>query len=160
MTPSTFELGLTRLWYLVGDWQGTGSGEDFGVQALARFEWTLNDHFIAGFIELRDAGSDQVLSTEHVYLYYNREENGVAGLFFAQDGLVERAVGPIDTVGHFVMLSTRLDCVPMGFPRSQLRRSFQLLDPNEWQYSIEMDAGHGLCPYATVHMQRKLPVPE
>lgn len=64
MTGSTFELDLTRLGYLVGDWDGKGEGQDLTAQA--RFEWTLNDHFIAGFCEMRDAGSDQVLSIEHV----------------------------------------------------------------------------------------------
>ena len=158
MAPSTFELGLTRLWYLVGDWHGTGSGEDFEVQASARFEWTLDDHFIAGFIELRDVGSDQVLSTDHVYLYYSREESGVVGVFFANDGLVERSLGPVDAVGRFVMTSSRLECVPFSFPRSQLRRTFQLVDPNEWSYMVEMDTGKGLLPYVTVQMRRKTPL--
>ena len=80
MSPSTYELGLTRLWFLIGDWEGIGESEDFGVRAQARFEWTLNDHFIAGFCEMRDLGSDQVLNVEHVYIYYDREEDGVLSL--------------------------------------------------------------------------------
>jgi hypothetical protein len=158
MTPSTFELGLTRLWYLVGDWHGVGEGEDFSVQAVARFEWTLDDHFIAGFIEVRDSGSSQALSTDHVYLYYNREANRVVGVFFANDGLVERAAGPVDTIGRFVITSTQLDCVPFSFPRTQLRRTFELADQNEWTYTVEIDTGLNLQPYFTVHMRRRKPL--
>lgn len=155
MTPSTYELGLTRLWFLVGDWGGAGESEDFGVRAQARFEWTLDDHFIAGFCELRDSGSDQVLSVEHVYIYYDRQEERVVGLFFANDGAVERAVGRVDTVGRMEMTSTSLSCVPPSFPRRQLRRTFELVTPDEWTYSVEMDSGQGLSPYVTIQMKRK-----
>lgn len=154
MTGSTFELGLTRLWYLVGDWDGKGEGQDFGVTAQARFEWTLSDHFIAGFCEMRDAGSDQVLSIEHVYMYYDRAENGVVALFFASDGAVERAVGRVDTVGRLVTTTVSLSCVPPSLPRTALRRTFQLVGQVQWTYTIEMDAGQGLAPYVTIQMRR------
>ncbi len=155
MTGSTFELGLTRLWYLVGEWEGMGEGQDFAVRVQARFEWTLNDHFIAGFSEMRDAGSDQVLSIEHVYLYYDRSENGVVGLFLANDGAVERAVGRVDTIGRFETNTQSLSCVPPAFPRTRLRRTFQLVSQDQWAYTIEMDFGQGLQPYVTLQMQRR-----
>ncbi len=158
MTGSTFELGLTRLWYLAGDWEGTGGGEDFSVQAQARFEWALDDHFIAGFSEMRDSGSGQVLNTEHVYIYYDRSEDGVVGLFFANDGTVERAVGRVDTVGHLVMTSSSISCVPPSLPRTRLRREIQLITQDRWIYTIEMDSGKGLLPFVTIEMQRKLPL--
>ncbi len=159
MAGSTFELGLTRLWYLIGDWEGAGEAEDFGVRVQARFEWTLNDHFIAGFIEMRDSGSEQVLSTEHVYMYYDRAEKGVVGLFFSSDSAVERAVGHVDTVGRLVMTTTDLSCVPPGFPRSAMRRTFQLVSQDQWTYTIEMDSGNGLVHYITIQMRRK-PLPK
>jgi hypothetical protein len=155
MCPSTFELGLTRLWYLVGEWIGSGESTDFNVSAQARFEWALNDRFIAGFVEMRDTGSEQVLSIEHVYIYYDREEGGAVGMFFADDGAVERAVGAIGTIGQLTLLTASLRCVPPTFPRTQLRRSFHMVSKDKWIYKIELDSGHGLQPYITVQMQRK-----
>lgn len=152
MTGSTFELGLTRLWYLVGDWAGKGEGQDLAAQA--RFEWTLNDHFIAGFCEMRDLGSDQVLSIEHIYMYYDRAENGVVAHFFASDGAVEQAVGQVDTVGRLVTTTVSLSCVPPSLPRIGLRRTFQLVGQVQWTYTIEMDSGQGLAPYVTIQMHR------
>lgn len=145
------------MWYLAGEWEGTGGGQDFSVHARAMFEWALNDHFIVGFNQVRDSGSDQVLSTEHIYVYYDRDQSQVVGAFFADDGAVEQAVGQVDARGELVLNSASLSCVPRSFPRARLRRVFQPLDRDRWVYAIEMDCGNGLLPYITVQMQRVPP---
>ncbi len=93
-SASTQELGLTRLWYLVGNWEGAGKGPDFRFRASARCAWALNDHFLVGQMEIRDAGSDRLLSIAHWYIYYNHDLNCLVADIFQHDGIVERARGP------------------------------------------------------------------
>ena len=54
---STLELVLTRLWYLIGEWEGTGKGPDFRFRARATYSWILSDHFITGHMKIYDLAS-------------------------------------------------------------------------------------------------------
>lgn len=151
---STHELVLTRLWYLVGDWEGTGKGPDFRFSAKATYSYILNDHFLFGCVEFNDLNSGQVLMAEHTYLYFDRSLKSLAGDNFDQNGMVEHALGHADARGRIVLTTDRLSCIPKGMSIRGLRRTIWVMAAPQWAFSIEKDVGEGFAPYLEGQMRK------
>ena len=122
-SATTHELALTRLWYMVGDWEGTVKGLDLRCRMAAHYVWALDDHFVTGQVEIHDAESDKVLIAEHSYIYYDRDGACLAAEIYGQDGMVEHAMGRADMRGRLVLTSDRLSSIPKGSPIRRLRRT-------------------------------------
>ena len=153
-TASTHELGLTRLWYLVGDWEGTGKGPDFRFRARATYSYILNDHFLAGYVEINDLKSGEVLMAERTYFYFDRNLKSLVSDAFRQDGMVEHALGHTDARGRIVLTTDRLSCVPKQMSICRLRRTVWVMAAPQWAFSIEKDSGDGFAPYLEGQMRK------
>jgi hypothetical protein len=153
-SATTHELALTRLWYLVGDWEGTGKGPDWRCRLAVHCEWALDDHFLTGQVEIRDADSDKVLMAEHGDMYYDRDGNCLAAEIFGLDGMVEHATGRADMRGRLVLTSDRLSCVPKSNPIRRLRRTVWAMAASQWAFTVEMDTGEGWLPYLEGQLRR------
>jgi len=151
---STLELVLTRLWYLIGKWEGTGKGPDFRFRARATYSWILNDHFLTGYLQISDLGSDRVLAAEHSYYYYDYDLSCLVGDTFRQDGMVEHALGHADARGRMVLTTDRLLCVPRGMPPHRVRRTIWMMAAPQWAFMLEMDSGQGFAPCLEGQMRR------
>ena len=115
-SATTHELALTRLWYLVGDWEGSGKGPDLRCRVAVHCAWVLDDYFLTHRLEIRDADSDKVLMAEHSYIYYDRDCACLVAEVFGLDGMVEQAMGRADMRGRLVLTTGRLSCVPRAIP--------------------------------------------
>jgi THAP4-like, heme-binding beta-barrel domain len=153
-SESTHQLALTRLWYLVGNWEGTGKGPDFRFRATATYSWALDDHFIASRTEIRDAGSGQVLSLEQGYLYYDRARNSLVADVFCLDGTVEHALGHADARGRMVLTADSLRCLPPDSTVCRMRRTTWMMVASQWAFTVEVDSGQGFVPYLEGQMRR------
>lgn len=153
-SASTRELVLTRLWYLVGDWEGTGKGPDFRFRARATYSYILNDHFLTGYVEISDLKSGEVMMAEHTYFYFDRSLKSLVSDTFHQDGMVEHAVGHADARGRIVLTTDRLSCIPRGAATHRLRRTVWVLAAPQWAFSIEKDSGEGFAPYLEGQMRK------
>jgi len=154
-TGSTHELVLTRLWYLIGKWEGSGRGPDFRFRARAAYEWTLNDHFLTGQMEITDFGSGQVLSVERCYLYYDYDLGCLVCDTFCQDGMVDHALGHADAQGRMVLTTDRLNCLPRGMTLRRLRRTFWNTSSSQWAFTIETNSGLDWSLYLEGQMRRR-----
>lgn len=152
---TTNELALTRLWYLIGDWEGTGKGPEFRFRATARCVWQLSDHFLVAYLELDDVASGQVVVAEHAYIYYDRELNCLVGDIYSLDGMVEHALGHVDSRGRMALTTNRLSCVPRGLPVRCVRRTTWMIAASHWAFTVERDLGQGLAPYLEGQMRRR-----
>ena len=118
---STQQLALTRLWYLIGEWEGTGKGPDFRFRASAQYSWALGDHFIAGQLTLSDLLSGEAAGRRARVLLL-RQRPQLPGLRCVQpgwddgtfagpcrcarpDGADDRPIG---------LCSSRFDCLPLA----------------------------------------------
>ena len=153
-SASTLELVLTRLWYLIGEWEGTGKGPDFRLRAKATYSWILDDHFLTGHLQIYDLGSNRVLSAEHSYYYYDFDLSCLVGDIFYQDGMVEHALGHADARGRMVLTTDRLQCIPRGAPTGHLRRTVWMMAAPQWAFTLERDSGQGFAPYLEGQMRR------
>lgn len=153
-SASTRELVLTRLWYLVGDWEGTGKGPDFRFRARATYSYILNDHFLTGYVEISDLNSGEVLTAEHTYFYFDHDLRSLVSDTFHQDGMVEHALGHADARGRIVLTSDRLSCIPKGVSIRRLRRTVWVMAAPQWAFSIEQDLGEGLTSYLEGQMRK------
>jgi len=153
-SASTRELVLTRLWYLIGDWEGTGKGPDFRFHAKASYSWILNDHFLTGYMEISSLGSGKVLAAEHSYFYYDHDLSCLISDTFRQDGLVEHALGHADARGRMVLTTDRLHCIPKGTSIRRLRRTVWMMAAPQWAFTLEMDSGQGFVPYLESQMRK------
>ena len=151
---STLELVLTRLWYLIGEWEGTGKGPDFRFRARATYSWVLNDRFLMGYLQIYDLGSDQVLSAEHSNYYYDYDLSCLVGDTFCHNGMVEHALGHADARGRMVLTTDRLQCHPRGTPTCRLRRTIWMMAAPQWAFTLEKDPGQGFVPYLEGQMRR------
>ena len=154
-SATTHELALTRLWYLIGDWEGSGKGPDFRFRITAHCAWTLNDHFIISQAEICDADSGKVLVAEHGYTYYDRDCNCLVAQVFGLDGMVEHAMGRADIRGRLVLTTDRLSCVPKGNPIRRLRRTVWPMAALQSAFTIETDTGEGWLPYLEGQLRRR-----
>lgn len=153
-SSTTHELVLTRLWYLVGDWEGMGKGPDFRFRANARYSWIFNDHFLVGHMEVKDFGSGTVLSIEDSHIYHDPELNCLVGDIFNLDGSVEHALGHVDARGRMMLTTDRLSCLPRGTSIRRLRRTVWTMATAQWAFTVEMDSGQGFGPYYEGQMRR------
>jgi hypothetical protein len=153
-SATTHELALTRLWYLIGDWEGSGKGPDFGFRITAHCAWALGDHFIASQVEICDADSGRALIAEHGYLYYDREGDCLAAEIFSLDGMVEHTTGRADARGRLVLTTDCLSCVPRGDPLRRLRRTIWPMAALQSAFTIERDTGEGWQPYLEGQLRR------
>ena len=153
-STTTQELALTRLWYLVGDWDGTGKGQDLRCRIAAHYAWALEDRFLTGQMEIHDADSDKVLIAEHSYVYYDRDSACLVAEIFGRDGMVEHAMGRADMRGRLILTSDRLSSVPKGNPIRRLRRTVWTMAASQWAFTIEMDKGEGWAPYFEGQLRR------
>ena len=153
-SASTHELVLTRLWYLVGDWEGTGKGPDFRFSAQATYSYILDDHFLSGYVEVNDLNSGQVLMAERTYFYFDRSLKSLASDTFHQNGMVEHALGHADVRGRIVLTTDRLSCIPKGMSIRALRRTVWVMAAPQWAFSIEKDVGEGFAPYLEGQMRK------
>jgi len=152
-SASTRELGLTRLWYLIGEWEGSGKGPDFRFHASARCRWVLNDHFLAMSLELDDAASGQPIIAEHSYIYYDRELVCLVSDIFGSNGMVEHTVGHADLRGRMVLTAERLSRVPTDLPLRRVRRTTWTMATLQWAFTVERDLGQGFAPYLEGQMR-------
>ena len=154
-SASTHELVLTRLWYLVGDWEGTGKGPDFRFSAKATYSYILHDHFLFGYVEINDLNSGQVLMAEHTYFYFDRSLKSLASDTFHENGMVEHALGHADSRGRMVLTGDRLACIPRDLPVRRIRRTFWMMASSQWAFTVERDLGQGFAPYLEGQMHRR-----
>jgi hypothetical protein len=154
-STTTHELALTRLWYLVGDWEGSGKGPDLRCRVAVHCAWALDDHFLTHQLEIRDADSDKVLIAEHSYIYYDRDGACLVAEVFRHDGMVELATGRADMRGRLVLTTDRLSCVPKGNPIRRLRRTFWSMAASQWAFTVEMDTGEGWMPHLEGQLRRR-----
>ncbi len=151
---STYELGLTRLWYLIGNWEGSGKGPGLRIRARARCNWALGDHFLVLEMEILDAGSGQALSVEHSYIYYDHKPSQLVAHIFSFDGLVERAVGHADARGRMVLATDQVAYAPQGRQARRYLRTIWMMAASQWAFTIERDSGEGLQPYLEGQMRK------
>jgi hypothetical protein len=156
-SASTRELVLTRLWYLIGDWEGTGKGPDLRFRARATYSWILNDHFLTGYMETSDLSSGEIVAAEHCYYYYDHDLSCLVGDTFHQDGMVEHALGHADARGRMVLTTDRLHCVPKALAIRRLRRTVWMMAAPQWAFTLEIDAGQGFAPYLEGQMRKSEP---
>ena len=154
-STTTHELALTRLWYMVGDWEGSGKGPDLRCRIASHYAWALGDHFLTGQVEIRDGDSDKVLMAEHSYIYYDRDCACLVAEIFGQDGMVEHTMGRADMRGRLVLTSDRLSCVPKGNPIQRVRRTVWTMAASQWAFTVEMDKGEGWTPYFEGQLRRR-----
>jgi hypothetical protein len=156
-SATTTELGLTRLWYLIGDWEGTGKGPNFRFRANIRGEWMLNDHFVLLRLDLHDLDTNQLLIAEHQYIYYDRDLNCLVSEVFGLNGLVEHTIGHADSRGRMALTSDHLRCVPKGLSFERLRRTTWMMAASHWAFTIEQEQGQGqgFVPYLEGQMRRR-----
>jgi len=152
---STQQLTLTRLWYLIGEWEGTGKGPDFRFRASAHYSWALGDHFIAGQLTLSDLLSGELRAAEHVYYYYDNGLNCLVSDVFSLDGMTEHSLGHADARGRMVLTTDRLDCVPRGSTVCRLRRTVWTMAASQWAFAVEKDCGQGFAPYLEGQMRHR-----
>ena len=153
-SASTRELVLTRLWYLLGDWEGTGKGPDFRFRARATYSYILHDHFLTGYVEINDLSSGEVLRAEHTFFYFDRNLKSLVCDTFHLDGMVEHALGHADVRGRIVLTTDRLSCIPKGMSIRGLRRTVWVMAAPQWAFSIEKDVGEGFAPYLEGQMRK------
>jgi hypothetical protein len=154
-STTTNELGLTRLWYLIGKWEGAAKGPDLRLRASARCVWALDDHFLVMELEFTDASSGRIASAEHSYIYYDRDLNCLVGDIFGSDGSVEHALGHADSRGRMALTTERLSRVPKGLPICHLRRTTWMMATSQWAFTVERDLGEGFAPYLEGQMRRR-----
>lgn len=154
-STTTHELALTRLWYLVGDWEGTGKGPDLHCRIAAHYAWVLDDRFLTGQLEIRDADSDKMFMAEHSYVYYDRDSACLVAEIFGSNGMVDHAMGRADMRGRLVLTSDRLSCVPKGTPIRRLRRTVWTMAASQWAFIIEIDKGESWAPYLEGQLRRR-----
>ena len=153
-SATTHELVLTRLWYLIGDWEGSGKGPDFRFRVAAHCAWALGDHFITSQVEIFDADSGRVLAAEHSDLYHDREGNCLAAEIFGLDGMVEHARGRADMRGRLVLTTDHLSSIPIGNPICRLRRTIWPMAALQSAFTLERDTGEGWLPYLEGQLSR------
>ncbi len=154
-SATTNELALVRLWYLIGEWEGTGKGPDFRFRTNARCLWALNDHFLVIQLDVNDASSGKALMSEHAYIYYDREVNCLVGDIFGSNSMVEHALGHADSRGRMALTSDRLACIPKDLPVRRMRRTFWMMASSQWAFTVERDLGQGFVPYLEGQMRRR-----
>ncbi len=152
---STNELGLTRLWYLTGEWEGMGKGPQTQFRARCRCTWELGDHFLRVEFQAQAADSDRLLFAEHVYVYYDRDIDRLVADIYNSQGMVERAAGHASPHGHLILATERLSCIPRGRKIRRIRRSVWKMAAAQWAYSVEVDSGEGYEAFAEGHMQQR-----
>jgi hypothetical protein len=153
-SESTQQLALTRLWYLVGKWEGTGKAPKFRFRATAKYAWALDDHFLTGHMEIRDVSSNQVWSIEDSYLYYDRARNNLVADIFCLDGTVEHSLGHADARGRMVLIADSLRCAPADSPICRVRRTTWMMVASQWAFTVEIDGGQGFTSYLEGQMRR------
>jgi hypothetical protein len=154
-SATTNELTLVRLWYLIGEWEGTGKGPDFRFRCNARCMWTLGDHFLVVQFDFSDASSGKALMSEHTLIYYDHNANCLVGDVFGSNSVVEHALGFADSRGRMALTTDRLTCFPKGFPVRRLRRTFWVMASSQWAFTVEQDLGEGFVPYLEGQMHRR-----
>jgi hypothetical protein len=155
-SATTNELGLTRLWYLIGEWEGNGKGpNNLRFRAAARGEWTLGDHFMLLRLDLYDLATNQLIAAEHDYIYYDRDQSCLVGEFFGHTGLVEHAHGHADSRGRMALTTDHLCCAPVALPFQRLRRTTWMMAAAQWAFTIEQDQGQGFVPYLEGQLRRR-----
>ena len=152
---STQRLALTRLWYLIGEWEGSGKGPDMRFRAEAKYSWTLDDHFITGQLTINDSLSGHTLLAEQVYYYYDLNLSCLACDVFSLDGTAEYALGHADARGRLVLTTNRMNCVHPGKTVCRLRRTIWPMASLQWAFTVEKDTGEGFATYLEAQMRRR-----
>ena len=154
-SATTHELALTRLWYLVGDWEGTGTGPDLHCRITAHYVWALDDHFLTGQWQIHDADSDKLVAAEHSYIYYDRDGACLVAEIYSQSGMVEHTTGRADMHGRLVLTTDRLNGVLKSDPLRRLRRTVWPMGTMQWAFTLETDKGEGWTPYLEGQLRRE-----
>jgi hypothetical protein len=154
-SATTNELALTRLWYLIGDWEGSGKGPDFRFRATARCVWALDDRFLVVQLEITDTASNKLVTAEHSYIYYDRDLNCLVGDTFSSNGMVDHALGHVDSRGRMALTTDRLCCIPKGLSLRRLRRTTWTMAAAQWAFTVERDLGEGFITHLEGQMRRR-----
>ncbi len=153
-SSSTYELGLTRLRYLIGNWEGTGKGPEWRFRAAARCSWGLNDHFLIGQIEFSDVDTGRQQLAQHVYIYYNRDLSRLVCDIYGSEGNIVRALGHTDMQGRLVLSSDQVVYLPAGKKAHRFLCTIWMMAASQWGLSVEQDLGKGLVPYLEGQMRK------
>lgn len=145
--------------FLVGSWEGTGSGQPGESRIERHYERVLQDQFIHGtnrsvFDPQKANPSGEVHEDWSMFSFDRSRKRIVLRQFHTEGYITQYVLSEVRDGGKTLVFET--EAIENGMPRMKARYIYNLLSNDEFTESFELAmSGGALKPCVTTHMMRK-----